>query len=83
MAAKNMLEIAEYIKTMRFRKRIIGGIDEADVWKQLADLHKEYQSAFDVQAKVSEVLLAEKEQEILRLKRQISKLKSGRGEKHE
>lgn len=83
MAAKNMEEIAQYLKTLRFRKRIIGGIDEADVWKQLADLHKEYQHAFDIQAEVSQALLGEKEQEILRLKRQISKLKSGRGEKHE
>ena len=32
MAAKNMEEIAAWLKELKFRKKIIGGVDEANVW---------------------------------------------------
>lgn len=83
MAAKNMEDIALYLKKMKFRKKLIGGVDESDVWKQLNDLHKEYQTAFDVQVECSQVLLNEKDLEIQKLKRQIMKLKSSRGVSNE
>lgn len=80
MAVKSMKEIAAHIKQMRFRKKIFGGVDESDVWRQLSDLHKEYQNAFDAQEEVSRVLLKEKDREIARLKRCVYELKSVRGE---
>lgn len=83
MAVKSMKEIAVYIKQMRFRKKIFGGVDENDVWRQLNDLHKEYQTAFDAQCEVSRVLLQEKDREIARLKRRIRALRSVRGESDE
>ena len=80
MAVKSMEEIALLLKEMRFQKKIFGGVNEADVWRQLNDLHKEYQAAFDVQEECSRILIKEKEQEILRLKKQIAKLRTNRGE---
>ena len=35
MAARNMDDIAEVFKTMRFQKNFIGGVNEKSVWKQL------------------------------------------------
>ena len=46
MAAKDMEEIAAYMKTMRFRKKFIGGVDETDGWRQLQKNQKKKQSAF-------------------------------------
>lgn len=83
MAVKSMKEIAVYIKQMRFRKRMFGGVDEGDVWRQLSDLHKEYQTAFDAQCEVSKVRLQEKDREIARLKRRIRELSLARGDSDE
>lgn len=80
MAVKSMKEIAVYIKQMRFRKKLFGGVDESDVWRQLSDLHREYQTAFDAQKEVNKALLKEKDREIVRLKRYIAELKAARGE---
>lgn len=63
-----MDEIADYLKKLRFRKKVIGGVDEADVWKKLEALQKEYSAAFDAQAERSQALLQERETEISRLK---------------
>ena len=50
MSAKNMEEIAGWLKELKFRKKIIGGVDEANVWHKLDELQAQYQSAFDAQA---------------------------------
>ena len=78
MAVKSMNEIAVYMKNMHFRKRFFGGVDENDVWRQLNDLHREYQAAFDTQEECCRVLLKEKDQEIARLKRKIAGMKTER-----
>ena len=36
MSARNMEDVAEVFKTLKFRKKLIGGVDEMDVWKKLA-----------------------------------------------
>ena len=43
---RTMEDIAHYIEGMRFRKKLVGGVDEADVWKQIEALHKEYEAVF-------------------------------------
>ena len=35
MPAKRMEDIAAYMKQMKFRRKTFGGVDEADVWRQL------------------------------------------------
>lgn len=83
MAAKSMEDIALFLKELRFRKNIFGGVNEADVWKKLELLHQEYQTAFDVQQECSRILLQEKELEIVHLKERITELESARGVGHE
>ena len=68
MSAKNMEEIAGWLKELKFRKKIIGGVDEANVWNKLDELQAQYQSAFDAQAERYQALLDERDAEIRRLK---------------
>ena len=44
-----MEDVARYIEGMRFRKKLFGGVDEADVWKKIEALHKEYEAVFLMQ----------------------------------
>ena len=46
MSAKNMEEIAGWLKELKFRKKIIGGVDEANVWHKLDELQAQYQSSW-------------------------------------
>ena len=41
MAARNMDDIAEVFKTIRFQKKFIGGVSEKSDWKQLDKHQKE------------------------------------------
>ena len=68
MSAKNMEEIAGWLKELKFRKKIIGGVDEANVWHKLDKLQAQYRSAFDAQAERYQALLDERDAEIRRLK---------------
>ena len=36
-------EISEYLRTVRFRKKAFGGVDEADVWRKLGELNALYE----------------------------------------
>ncbi len=78
MAAKNMDDIAEFFKTMRFQKKLIGGVSEKSVWRQLDQLQKEYRSAYEIQQGIYENLLQKRDEEIAALKAQISQ-----GQAHE
>ena len=72
MSAKNMDDIAEVFKTLRFKKKFIGGVDEMDVWKKLDKLQKEYRSAYELQQGIYEARLQERDAEIASLKEKIS-----------
>lgn len=72
MAAKSMEEIAVLIKGLRFRKKMIGGIDERDVWRKLDMLQKEYRAAFDAQQEQSRALINERDEKIMKLKERLS-----------
>ena len=41
MASKNMKDISNLLKNLKFRKKMFGGIDEKDVWRKLDELQKE------------------------------------------
>lgn len=76
MAAKNMDDIAEFFKTMRFQKKLIGGVSEKSVWRQLDLLQKEYRSAYEIQQGIYENLLQKRDEEIAALKAQLSQGRS-------
>lgn len=71
MSAKNMKDIAEVFAAMRFRKKLFGGVDERDVWKQLEKLQAEYRSAYESQQHRYFALLEERENTIRSLRQQL------------
>ena len=73
MAARNMEDIAELFKVMRFQKKLIGGVSEKSVWKQLDKLQKEYRSAYKMQEERYKALLQERDEEIASLRERISR----------
>ena len=72
MGAKNMDDIAELFKTLRFRKQIVGGVSEIDVWKKLNKIQEEYRSAYEIQQERYEARLQERDEEIASLKKRLS-----------
>ena len=49
--------ISGWLKQVKFRKRVFGGVDEADVWKKIAELNDMYKEALLVeQAKYQSLL---------------------------
>lgn len=68
MGAKSMEEIADILRKMKFRHKTFGGVDEADVWRKLDSLQKEYRSAFEAQQIRNDALLKERDQIISRLR---------------
>lgn len=37
--------ISEFLKRVKFRKRVFGGVSETDVWKKIAELNDMYHEA--------------------------------------
>ena len=72
MSARNMEDIAEVFKTLKFKKKLIGGVDEMDVWKKLDKLQKEYRSAYEMQQERYEARLQERDAEIASLREKLS-----------
>lgn len=68
MSARNMDDVAEVFKTLKFRKKLVGGVDEMDVWKKLDLVQSAYRSAYEMQEERYKALLAERDAEIEYLK---------------
>lgn len=64
---RTMQDIADALSTMKFRKKIFGGVDEADVWKKLEQLQQTYQLVYDEQAAYYQALLDEREEALARV----------------
>ncbi len=41
--------VAAWLKTVKFKKRLLGGVDEADVWKKIGELNALYEAALDAE----------------------------------
>lgn len=59
--------IARTLREMKFRKKLLGGVDEADVWKKLEKLQQEYEIAYHQQAAYYQALLDDRERALHRL----------------
>lgn len=49
MRANSLNEIADKINKMKFKKKLFGGVDEADVWRKIRELDADYQNIFKLQ----------------------------------
>lgn len=50
--------ISEILSKMKFKKRMIGGVDEADVWKKIEELQKAYERNYEIQRRKYEEAIA-------------------------
>lgn len=64
---RTMQDVAEQLSAMKFRKKLVGGVDEADVWKKLEALQQTYQLVYDEQAAYYQALLDERDQALARV----------------
>ena len=72
MASEDMEEVAQLFSDLRFRRQLIGGVSEADVWKKLEEVQTEYRRLYDLQAAGYEAKLKEREDRIHQLEQELS-----------
>lgn len=72
MSAKKMEDIAAVFEGLRFRKKLFGGVDERDVWKQLEKLQSEYRAAYEGQQQRYLALIQERENTIQSLRQRLA-----------
>ena len=51
-------KIVDWLKTIRFRKKFIGGVDEQDVWAKIEQLNEMYEMALSAERARYHALLA-------------------------
>lgn len=66
-----MEDVAAFLKRLHFRKKLLGGVDETDVWRQLELLEREYRAAYEAQEAYYQALLRERSAALARLRRQM------------
>lgn len=52
-----MEKIRSLLKDMKFKKKLIGGVDELDVWKKIDLLQEEYERQFKIQEEKYEAII--------------------------
>lgn len=52
--------IQTWLKQVRFKKTLFGGVDEADLWKKIAELNSMYEAALSAERARYDALLAER-----------------------
>lgn len=52
--------IADFLKQMKFRRKIFGGVDERDVWKKIEQLNELYKQALFAERVRYDTLLQER-----------------------
>lgn len=52
--------IREWLKQVHFKKAFFGGVDEADLWKKIAELNSLYEAALSAERARYDALLAQR-----------------------
>lgn len=76
MAVKSMDEIATLLEAVKFKKRLLGGVDEDDVWRIMGRLQAEYRSLVDATEQRFGGLLDERNDMISKQQKEIAQLKA-------
>ena len=71
--AKSMKQIAELLGQVKFKRRLLGGVDELDVWDTLEALQKEYRELVQADRNRLLGLLHERDERIARLTDQLAR----------
>ena len=64
---QSLLDIADHLKELKFKKKLFGGVDQLDVWNKLYQIDKEYQAAIKIQREYYERKIRELEASINKL----------------
>lgn len=56
--SQEQLEIVEWYRTVKFRKNLLGGVDEVQMWKKLEELYGLYENAIRAERARYNALLA-------------------------
>lgn len=54
--AQDLNDLSRYLNSIKFKRKIIGGIDEVDVWNKIEKLNLEYKELYDRQKAQIELL---------------------------
>ena len=65
---RTMQDVADALSAMKFRKKLFGGVEEADVWRKLETLQRTYQEVYDQQGAYYLALLDERDRELEQLR---------------
>ena len=80
MSSDRLEPLAELFSKLKFRRQIIGGLSEADVWKKLEEVQTEYRRLYELQAAGYEARLKEREDRIRQLENELSEVCGSRNE---
>lgn len=58
--SQEQLQIQQWLKKVRFKKSLFGGVNEVDVWKKIAELNGLYEAALAAERTRFDVLLTER-----------------------
>ena len=78
MEAKEAIQINDIVaelKKTKFRYKLVGGVDEIDVWKKIEELNRYYEILLEFEKEKSKVLVEETEKELERLRDLLDKIK--------
>lgn len=64
---QSLLDIADHLKKLKFKKKLFGGVDQLDVWNKIYQIDKEYQAAMEIQREYYERKISELEASIKKL----------------
>ena len=54
-------QIAGWLKGVKFRRRLLGGLDERDVWRKIGELNELYRQALAAERARCDALIAERD----------------------
>ena len=74
---EEQLSIINWLKTVKFRKQIIGGVNQEDVWKKINELNEMYETALRAERIRYDVLLNEGKTNSSSLFRESEDLENG------
>ncbi|MCD7739272.1 MAG: hypothetical protein LUH58_09595 [Lachnospiraceae bacterium] len=68
--------VSELLGKMKFRRKLFGGVDEADVWRKLETLERTYENVLDRQAAYYQALIDEREMEAANCRKSLEMWKA-------
>ena len=69
-----MEDIAELFAGLRFAKRIVGGVEERDVWKKLDEVQAAYRKVYEAQHERDLALIEERDETIRELSASLERI---------